>query len=154
VREWLAPGKVSHAALSPNGDVVAASMEGGAVHFWRQPGREALGSWQGPEEIRALCFTPSGTSVVAADPQGFSVVDVARTERTWRAGVEGALWVFACDGDFVAAGTTDGGLWLWDIARRVLRARLQLSASAVVALDISSARHRLAAADEKNQAAS
>ena len=153
VREWLAPGKVSQAALSSSGDIVAASMEDGAVHFWRQPGGEALGQWQGPGEVRGLCFNPTDASVVVAGPLGVSVVDVAGAQQTWRSNVDGTLWVFACDGDLVAAGTTAGGLWLWDVARHVLRARLQLSSSAVIAVSVNSARHRIAAADEKGVAA-
>jgi hypothetical protein len=151
VREWLAPRKVSHAALSPAADVVAAAMDDGAIHFWRQPGGEALGEWQGRGEIRALCFSSGAASLVVADDAGLSVVDVAHTRETWRAHVEGNLWTFACDGDLAAAGTTSGELWLWDLAREVLRARLALAATAVVALDVSAARHRLAAADEKGE---
>jgi WD40 repeat protein len=152
VREWIAPGKVSQAVLSPSGDLVAAAMRNGEIHFWRQPGGEAVGSWQGPDEVRALCFLPPGAFLVDADPGGFSVVDVTHLRRTWRANVEGTLWSFACDGDLVAAGNTEGQLWLWDVARQVLRARLRLSSSAVTALDISAARQRLAAADEKGNA--
>jgi hypothetical protein len=153
---------VSHAALSPEADLVAAATEDGKIHFWRQPGGEALGAWQGHGEIRALCFGTAPSSLLVADDTGLSVVDVAGTRLTpeareareaWRADVEGTLWAFACDGDVAAAGTTSGELWLWDLTRQVLRARLPLGTSAVVAIDVSAARHRLAAADEKGAAA-
>jgi hypothetical protein len=110
-------------------------------------------SWQGRAEVRALCFDPGDGSLVVADPEGFSVIDVARVEQTWRADIEGTLWVLACDGGLLAAGSTEGKVWLWDIARHELRARLQLSSAAVVALDVSSARRRIAAADENGEAA-
>jgi WD40 repeat protein len=152
-REWLAPGKVSHAALSSTAATAAASMEDGEIHFWRQPSGESLGSWQGRKEVRALCFSPGDTSVYVADPAGFSVIDVARARETWRASIDGILWVFSCDGTMAAAGSTDGRVWLWDTARQVLRARLQLSSFAVVAMELSSIRNRLVAADEKGEAA-
>lgn len=151
-REWLAPAQVSHAVLSSNGDLVAASMSDGSLHTWRQPSGEALGSWQGPKEIRALCFPSPGPMVVVADPQGISVVDATSGQRAWRGEVEGTLWTVACEGGLAAAGTTDGALWLWDVPRHVLLARMRLAAAPVVALDISAVRHRLAAADEKGEA--
>jgi WD40 repeat protein len=153
VREWLAPGKVSQAALSLKGDIVAAAMQDGEIHLWRQPGGESIGSWQGRKEVRALCFSSGDTSVFVADSEGFSVIDVERARETWRASIDGTLWVFACDGDMAAAGSTNGELWLWDATGQVLRARAHLSSSAVVALDVSSTRHRIAAADEKGNAA-
>ena|GEM_PF-2615321 len=153
LREWLAPGKVSHAALSPDANVVAASMENGQIQLWEQPSGKPLGSARGHKEARALCFNPAGTSLVVADPEGFSVLDVPRAEQTWRADIDGTLWVFACDGDMLAAGSTQGGVWLWELAHQTLRAHLQLSSSAVVAVDVSTARHRIAAADEKGEAA-
>jgi len=152
-REWLAPGKVSHAALSSTGDLVTASMNDGSVHTWRQPSGEALGVWQGAKEIRGLCFASTGSMVVVADPQGLSVVDATSGQRAWRTDVEGTLWTFACDGGLAAAGTTDGDLWLWELSSHALVARARLSAAPIVALDISAVRHRLAAADEKGEAA-
>lgn len=152
-RKWLAPGKVSHAVLSAMSDVVAASTDDGEIHFWRQPSGELISSWQGRKDVRALCFSPGDTSVFVADPDGFSVIDVARARETWRASMDGTLWVFSCDGGMVAAGNTDGQVWLWDALRQVLRARLQLSSSAVAAVDISSIRNRIVAADEKGAAA-
>ena len=53
----------------------------------------------------------------------------------------------------MAAGTTDGSHWLWDVSRHELRPRLRLSSAPIVALDVSAVRHRLAAADEKGEAA-
>jgi WD40 repeat protein len=153
VREWLAPDKVTSAALSSNGDIVAASTASGRIYFWSLPSGEERGSWHAHADVRDLCFSPSGDSVVVLDPEGLSVVNVARTEQTWRANLEGELWASACDGELVAAGTKQGELWLWDIARKVLRARLRLSSSVVAALDISSKRQRIAAADEKGEAA-
>jgi WD40 repeat protein len=138
--------------LSPNADIVAAAMQDGGVYFWRQPSGEKLGSWQGHADVRSLCFSPSGDAVVIADAEGISVIDIAKTQQLWRTNLDGTLWAFVCDGDWVAAGTTEGELWLWDIARQVLRARLRLSSSAVAALDISSKRRRIAAADEKGEA--
>ena len=152
-REWLAPGKVSHAALSSTGDLLTASMSDGAVHTWRQPSGEALGVWQGPKEIRGLCFPLPGSMVVVADSKALSVVDSTSGQRSWRTDVEGTLWTFACDAGLVAAGTTDGDVWLWDLSSHAVVARAHLSGAPVVALDISAARHRLAAADEKGEAA-
>lgn len=152
LREWLAPDKVSHAALSPSGDIVAAAMKGGRIHFWRQPSGEELGAWQAHADVRGLCFRPAGNSVVVVDPEGLSLVDVARTQQTWRANLEGTLWMFACDAELVAAGTREGELWLWDVARQVLRARLRLSSSVVAAVDVSAGRQRIAAADQKGAA--
>jgi len=152
-REWLAPGKVSHAALSSTGDLVAASMSDGSVHTWRQPSGEELGIWWAAREIRGLCFPSPGSLVVVVDPKGLSVVDSTSGQRAWRADVEGTLWTFACDGGLVGAGTTDGDLWLWNVSSHALVARTHLSAAPVVALDISAIRHRLAAADEKGEAA-
>jgi WD40 repeat protein len=152
-REWLAPDKVSHVVLNPGGDLVSASMNDGTLHSWRQPSGESLAIWQGPKEIRALCFTSQASDIVVADPQGLSVVDVTTARRAWRVDLEGTLWVVACDGGLVAAGTTDGSLWLWDVSRHVLRARLRLSSAAIVALHLSAVGHRLAAADEKGEAA-
>ena len=152
VRQWLASDKISNAALSPSAEIVAASVKSGRIHFWRLPSGDELGSWQSHADVRGICFRPAGSAIIALDPEGFSVVDIASTQQTWRANLEGELWAFACDGELVAAGTTQGELWLWDVARQVLRARLRLSTSAVAALDISATRQRIAAADEKGQA--
>jgi WD40 repeat protein len=139
--------------LNSTGDTAVASMENGEVHCWRQPSGESLGSWQGRKEVRALCFSPGDTSVFVADPAGFSVIEVARQRETWRANIDGTLWVFSCDGGMAAAGTTAGEVWIWDAAHQVLRARLQLSSSAVVAVDLGSTRKRIVAADEKGEVA-
>jgi len=152
-REWPAPGKVSHAVLSSTGDLVTTSMDDGSVHTWRQPSGDALGVWQGQKETRGLCFASPGSMVVVADPKGVSVVDATSGQRGWRADVDGTLWSFACDGGLAAAGTTEGNLWLWDVSRHVLVARMHLATAPIVALDISAVRHRLAAADERGEAA-
>jgi len=153
LREWQAPDKVSHAALSPSADIVAASTKGGRIHFWRQPSGEELGSWRAHADVRGICFRAAGGSVVVVDAEGLSLVDIARTEQTWRANLDGTLWTFACDGDLVAAGTQEGELWLWDVAGQVLRARLRLSSSVVAAVDVSAGRQRIAAADQQGAAA-
>jgi WD40 repeat protein len=152
VRQWQAPDKVSNAALSPSAEIVAASVKGDRIHFWHLSSGEELGSWQAHAEVRSICFTPTSGSLVVVDSQGLSLVDIARMQQTWRANLEGAPLVSACDGDLVAAGTSEGELWLWDVARQVLRARLRLSSSAVAALDISSMRRRIAAADRQGEA--
>jgi WD40 repeat protein len=153
VREWIAPDKVKHATLSARGDLVAAALQDGSVHLWRQPSGEAIGSWEGPKEIRALRFTKGDGGIIAADAEGVSVTDLATSRQTWRAKVDGTLWVFAVDGDMAAAGTTDGFVWLWDLSRQTVLARSQLSSSAIVALDVSARRQRIAAADEKGETA-
>ena len=153
VREWIAPDKVKHATLSARGDLVAAALQDGSIHLWRQPGGESIGSWEGPKDIRALSFTRGDSSIIAADAEGVSVTDLATSRQTWRGKVDGTLWVFAVDGDFAAAGTADGAVWLWDVSHHTVLARSQLSSSAIVAVDVSARRRRVAAADEKGEAA-
>jgi hypothetical protein len=152
-REWLAPGKVTAAALSSDGALVAAALQDGTLCLWRQPGGEPVGSWQGHEELRALSFGERDESLIAADPEGVFVSDVAARRERWRDDIDGTLWVFAVDGNLAAAGTTDGSVWLWDLSQQKRLAQLRLSSSAIVAVDISARRQRVLAADETGAAA-
>jgi hypothetical protein len=150
-REWLAPDKVRGATLSARGDMVAAVMQDGDIHLWRQPGGGEAGSWSGYNSGRDLRFVRGDRGLVVADENGIAVYDILTSRRTYRGKVEGKLWVFAVEGDILAAGTTMGAVLVWNLVQEVLVARAQVSASVIAAIAISPDSRLLAAADQKGE---
>ena len=138
----------SIAALGSGGDRVAAALRNGDIHVWRQPGGEELSQFDGGSELRALRFGADDATLVMADSEGVSITDLSG-KRRWRRDGDGALWAVALDGDWAAAGSTDGRVWLWSLSTAGWEAKLRLSSARITALDVDAQRHRIAAADEK-----
>jgi WD40 repeat protein len=115
------------AALSPDGRTLAASGQAAAgggpvVRAWRWRQRTLVMEHRGLERADGVAFSPAGTLLGVA---GHDEV------RVWRVGAEtapaavlrgrGELMSVAFDpgGDLVAAGSSNGSAWVWDLRSKL-----------------------------------
>jgi WD40 repeat protein len=131
-------------ALLPDGKTLVSGAKDGTVCFWdtsvtrpRQPHLNI----PIPETLLSWCFTPDSRSILVINQQGgvsrWGGADFQRQEPLPEIGktiAEGwySPYVFSQDSRFLATGSTNGVLEIWDIARRIRRGQWTNTAGVVV----------------------
>jgi WD40 repeat protein len=114
-------------ALLPDNKTLVSGSKDGVVCVWdtsvTHPRRQSL-TW--PDNIVDWGFAPDSRSVVTLDSEGkvtrWSGPDFQEKEPWLDAGtLEPAHTTFSPDGRFLALGSTNGNISVWDLSRRVLR---------------------------------
>lgn len=121
--EWK--GSLLNIAYSPNGKILAAGCQDGAVHIWLLPGGEDLFMNGYPTKVRELSWdsssrylaTGGGAEVIVWD---FSGKGPSGSKPMVFPGHEGFISVlaFAPKGVKLASGGNDGRVMVWDLKER------------------------------------
>src|SRR5262249_14913707 len=139
------------AAISPDGQVVAAGGGQGAIRVWKAGGGEGVARHGHTAEITALIFSPDGKLLFStAKDNSVRVWD-------WQAGKENLLfpqrhgdWPLALaispDGSTLASGGKDGVVFVWDVATGIRRLALHSPGGEVVGLAFRPGGRTIAAA--------
>jgi WD40 repeat protein len=129
VRGVLLPGDgvVTALAYSPDGKILAAGYQGGAIDLWDLVSHHLVRStsWnpavQGNSVI-ALTFTDGGKVLEAAYPGAVGVWDIGRQAKITPQPLSGLVAVFgeafSPDGTMLATATGNGIIQLWSVATR------------------------------------
>ncbi|CAL8470187.1 g9729 [Coccomyxa elongata] len=110
--------KLTCLALHPAGDVVAVGDDANFVKVFKLPSGEfdkVATRFSLP--VRAIVFSPSGTSIAAAgDDDGIKLVNIADSKvfRTLKAGPYTRVLAYECDGKYLASVSANGHLQIWD----------------------------------------
>jgi WD40 repeat protein len=130
-------------ALLPADGTLVSGAKGGTVCFWdtsvTRPRQLRINV---PVEASAWCFAASSRSVLTLDRQyqvsRWSGSDFQQKEALLETGATGSGWFQFCrfsrDGNFLATGSTNGRVQVWDVSRRVLCRQITNSISEVVPL--------------------
>jgi len=134
--------QVRNLALSPDGQtLVSGGSRESTVCFWdtsvTHPRQTNVTL---PANLRAWCFSPDSRSVFALHPDGqvarWSGSDFQRREPILQIGTNlpraDYLYRFSQDGRFLAAGSFNGVLQVWDVSQRRLRRQWTNTADRVV----------------------
>jgi len=136
------------AALSARGDRVAVSLRNGIVRTFRVPDFHVVSEfWSSPDPV-GLFFLSDGEQVVTAGDTRVEVHAVTTSWKTFRAAISGQITAFASSADQAVAGTSEGKIWIWDLAKGEALASAQLASSAIRAVALSPTARRAAAGDE------
>jgi len=111
-------------AMLPDDKTLVSGCKDGTVCFWdtsvthlKQP-RITI-----PENVATWCFAPDSRSVLTLNHQGqvsrWTGSDFQQKEALLGIGADLYAPVFSQDGRFLAAGSTNGVLQIWDVSRRV-----------------------------------
>jgi WD40 repeat protein len=121
------------AAISPDGELVAAGGADRTVQVWRLRTGELVARLRTPARVNAVAFSPDGSLVAAAAGRAIRVWRVAELRaapvvlRDPSPAQENEFWsvAFAPNGEFVAGGNFNGAWSLWDVSasERVARAK-------------------------------
>jgi WD40 repeat protein len=116
-------------AFAPSGDRVAAVGSGGEVTLWDTAGeRPVLRFWGADSPVRALAFTPDGTTLAVGADKAVRLWDAATGAERAALGEHGHAVValaFSPDGRTLASGDLCGAVKLWHVATRTERATLE-----------------------------
>jgi WD40 repeat protein len=112
-------------ALLPDEKTLVSGCKDGTVCFWdtstTHPRRDSIAL---PEKVTAWRFSPDSQSVLALNEQGqlshFSGSDFHQRETILETGTGGHGSLISQDGRFLAIGSADGTLRVWDLPRRLL----------------------------------
>ena len=119
---------VNSVVLSSDGKTLASSSDDGTIRLWTAHTGEMLAILKGdakfPEGIRALAFSPSGTTLASATTDQIWLWDI-NAKQIIRI-LEGHTWhvsalAFSPDGETIASAGWDWTLRLWDAATGKLR---------------------------------
>ena len=113
-------------ALLPDHETLVSGSKDGEVCMWdtaaTHPRREVI-TW--PDKISDWRFAPDSRSVVTLDSEGkvaqWSGKDFEEKKPSLEIGRNYARSAFSTDGHFLAVGSTNGNISVWDVSRRVLR---------------------------------
>ena len=114
-------GAVTSVAFSPDGQLLAAGADNGAIYLWQLENRQLVGVCQGHQvHVWSLAFSPDGRRLVSAsNDQTARIWDV----KTWQplrilAGHGGGVTsvAFSPDGTAVASGSADQTVRVWNAA--------------------------------------
>lgn len=143
-RRRLAPGPITGAALSPAGDWVVTGVRGSSVHVWRSTDERPTRSWSTSGEVRSVQIT--GDIVVVISEGAVEARQLSTGASRFRAPIRD-LSAWATQDAFVATGTVDGAVNLWNVAEGRPLASSRPFPSLVRALGMSPASRLLVAAD-------
>jgi WD40 repeat protein/serine/threonine protein kinase len=142
-------------ALLPDGKTLVSGAKDGTVCFWdtslTRP-RQPHFNIPIPETLLSWCFTPDSQSVLVINQQGqvsrWSGSDFQQHELLPEIGEalvsrRFSYYRFSRDGRLLAAGSTNGILQIWDIARRVRRGQWTNTAGVVAPLGFLADGNRL-----------
>ncbi|HYP77470.1 MAG TPA: hypothetical protein VER12_15975 [Polyangiaceae bacterium] len=136
------------AALNGRGDRVAASLRNGIIRLFRVPDFHLLGEFWGNSDPAGLAFLEDGEHVVTAGESCVEVHAVATGWKSFHSEVNGRITAFYSSADLAVAGTSEGKIWIWDLAKAKTLASAQLAPSAIRAVALSPKGRRAAAGDE------
>ena len=142
-------------ALLPDDKTLVSGAKDGTVCLWdtsvTHPHQPRLDI---PDHVFDWCFTPDNRSVLTLNSQGqvlrwsdadfhqkVSLVDIGPV-LGWGFGNQSQN-CFSRDGRFLAAGSTNGNIAVWDVSRRVLLREFKLSDGNVIPLNILAWGNRL-----------
>jgi WD40 repeat protein len=135
------------AVLNARGDRVAAALLSGIVRIFRVPDFQIVSEfWTSPDPV-ALLFLDD-EHVVTAGETCVEVHAVATSWKTFHGAVSGQVTAFASSAEQAVAGTSEGKIWIWDLAKGETLASAQLASSAIRAVALSAKARRAAAGDE------
>jgi WD40 repeat protein/serine/threonine protein kinase len=117
--------------LLPDNKTLVSGCKDGTVCLWdtsvthpHQP-RIAV-----PAKVRTWCFTPDSRSLMTLDNAGqvtrWSGPDFQERESVFTIGTNFAGSIFSRDARFLAVGSTNGNISVWNVSRRVLRREFKL----------------------------
>lgn len=133
-------------ALLPDDKTLVSGSKDGMVCLWdtsvTHPHRPRIGI---PDDVLYWCFSPDNGSVLTLNSQGqvarWSGADFQIKEPLLKIGTDfdwgknvGKLNGFSSDGRYLAAGSTNGNIAVWDVSRRVLRHQFKLGDGNVIPL--------------------
>jgi len=133
--------------LLPDNKTLVSGCKDGTVGVWdtsaTHPRRGSI-TW--PDRISNWRFAPDSRSVVTLDRQGqvtrWSGVDFHEKEPLLEiTNYSGSL--FSPDGRFLAVGSADGNISVWDVSRRVLRREFRVGEGSVTPLNFLARGNRL-----------
>jgi WD40 repeat protein len=124
------------AAISPDGNTLAAAYDNRTIRLWNITKREIVGTLAGHSgDITSLAFLPDGKTLVSASKDNtVKLWDVAnRKDATILSGHVDAVTsiAFAPDGKMLASASAGGDIRLWDTEKRVEADRLSYTDSKV-----------------------
>lgn len=140
-------------AVSPNGQLLAVSAEGGQIALYRVADRHMVGVLRGHTGgIQALVFSPDSQRLASLDDSGRLILwNPSTGAQVWsvpaHAGV-GLAIAFAPNGNAIATGGTDNKIMLWSPANGALIRVLSGHTQGVSALAFSPDSVFLASADQ------
>jgi len=133
-------------AINPRGDRVAAALLGGIVRVFRVPGFQIVSEfWSTPDPV-ALQFLDE-EHVVTAGESCVEVHEVATSWKTFRGAIKGQITAFASSGGQAVAGSSEGRVWIWDLAKAETLASAQVASSEIWAIALDSKTRSAAAGD-------
>jgi WD40 repeat protein/serine/threonine protein kinase len=115
---------VTALVFSLDGSRIAATSEAGNPFLWDTvTGQPACAPQAGRARVGAVSFSPDGVTLAVADDDGVVTLhDVATGKLSGEPLVHGSpirTLGFDTDGRRLLAGSVGGGIWLWDLSRRL-----------------------------------
>jgi WD40 repeat protein len=135
-------------ALLPDNETLVSGSKDGEVCVWDtsvpHPRRESI-IW--PGKLSNWRFTPDSRSVVTLDSEGriarWSGPSFQEKDLQMEIGTNCTGSSFSPDARFLALGSTNGNISVWDVSRRVLRREFKVSAGPIIPITFLAQGNRL-----------
>ena len=142
--------RIECVAISPDGQLLAAAGDGGAIRLFRLPNGEPHHLLSGhTNTITAVAFSPDGAYLVSTGDDGLILlwtIPDGRLHRQLNEQVPMRVVVFSPDGRLLAGASRNGTVLLWQVESGHLRRTLPLHRQRVNALAFHPAGNLLASA--------